>query len=187
MRLRLNVFGARMAADATPLLPLSRQDADAVFQKIEAHFEVTQSLPQDFVASLAASTQYSFNHALLTSEQFGIVGATQLSGFTAGALVGDQGWVIRGELSRPITIDAIQSTFAPYGFVAWGERAYESPTILEIGTIHALNYGGGLRFYPNYLAAIMLNGYGFIEWSRRTATDPRLDGDRIFVGGVLRY
>ena len=33
----------------------------------------------------------------------------------------------------------------------------------------------------------MAGGYGFVEWSHRTATDSSLDGDRIFMGTALQY
>src|SRR6185369_196474 len=90
----LDVLGARTAADANPLLPLSRLGADAVFTKADGHLEVYTSLPERFFISFAASGQTSFNRPLLTSEQFDITGSRALSGFTAGALPGDTAWVV---------------------------------------------------------------------------------------------
>jgi hemolysin activation/secretion protein len=185
----LDAFGARTAADANPLLPLSRQGADAVFKKWDGHAEVYQSLPYDFFASVAASGQTSFKTALLTSEQFSIDGAKMLSGFTSGALPGDTAWVVRGELGHPFTfpIESGGLTLTPYAFGATGERILEVPTVLEIGSVHATNYGAGMRFNLTPWGTYMPDGYGFIEWSRRYATDPTLDGDRIYTGMLLRY
>ena len=66
-------------------MPLSRQGADAVFDKVDAHLEIDQALPSDFFVNFYASGQDSFGRALLTSEQFDIDGSRMLSGFTAGA------------------------------------------------------------------------------------------------------
>ena len=191
----LNAFGARTAADAAASnTPLSRMDADAVFNKLDGRFEVSQSLPYDFIASVGAAGQTSFNHALLTSEQLSIDGAKMLSGFTSGALPGDTAWAVRGEVGRafafPIGTGGV--TLTPYVFAATGERILESPSALEVRSIHATNMGTGLRFNLAPWADVMTDGYGFIEWSRRrtTESDPlgnNLNGDRIFTGMLLRY
>ena len=185
----LSGLGARTAADADPLLPLSRQGADAVFKKWDGHVELNQSLPFDFFTSVMASAQTSFNHALLTSEQFDIDGAKMLSGFTAGSLPGDSGWVVRGEFGRSFSfpVESGGLTLMPYVFEATGDRALEDPTVLEIGSVHATNYGAGMRFNGAPWANWMPDSYGFIEWSRRYATAPTLNGDRIFAGLLLRY
>jgi hemolysin activation/secretion protein len=190
----LDALGARTAADADPLTPLSRQGADAVFEKWDGHAEVNQTLPYDFSASIAASGQTSFQHALLTSEQYDIDGAKMLSGFTAGALPGDTAWMVRGEFGRSFSVPIGSGglTLMPYVFAATGERILEDPTALEIGSVHATNVGSGIRFNLIPWADQMPDGYGFVEWSRRRTTDiapdgSNLNGDRIFTGMLLRY
>jgi hemolysin activation/secretion protein len=190
----LNVLGARLAADADPLTPLSRQGADAVFQKLDGRVEISQSLPNDFAISVAAFGQTSFEKALLASEQFRIDGTRMLSGFASGALPGDSAWSVRGEFSRPISFPVGNGgvTLAPYVFAATGERILFDPTVLEVPSIHASNVGTGVRINLAPWAESMPDGYGFIEWSRRrtTAADfagNNLNGDRIFTGLLLRY
>jgi len=184
----LSGLGARTAADVGVLdTPLSRQGADAVFKKWDGRFEINQSLIEDFFASFAASGQTSFNHALLRSEQYDLSGAKALSGFTAGALPGDTSWVMRGEVGRPFAVGTGAVTVTPYGFGAWGERIFVHPTVLEIASVHATNYGAGMRFNVPAWNDMVPDGYGFIEWSHRRATDTTLDGDRIFAGMLLRY
>ncbi|HWK96872.1 MAG TPA: ShlB/FhaC/HecB family hemolysin secretion/activation protein [Pseudolabrys sp.] len=178
-------LGARRAADADPLLPLSRAGADAVFSKLDGRFEITQAIPYDFTVSLGAFGQTSFNVPMLTSQQFDITGARMLSGFTAGALAGDTSWAVRGELARPFA--AFNAVITPYLFAATGERIYENPSILEVGSLHAQNYGLGARFLLAPWAAWAPDGYGFVEWSRARTTDGILNGDRIFTGLILRY
>ena len=182
-------LGARTAADATPIVPLSRQGADAVFDKLNGHIEFNQALPYSFIATINAAGQTSFNNPLLTSEQFDLTGARYLSGFTSGALPGDSAWVVRGELGRPFAFPVGNGgiTVTPYGFAATGERIYIQPTVLELASVHATNYGGGIRFQLAPWADLMPDGYGFIEWSRRHTTMASLDGDRLFVGMLLRY
>jgi hemolysin activation/secretion protein len=191
----LSGLGARTAADAAEALAageitgLSRQGADAVFSKLDGRVEVNQALPYDFFAAFFASGQTSFNAPLLTSEQFDITGAKMLSGFTAGSLPGDTSWVVRSELGRPFNVP-IQSggvVVTPYVFYAHGERLLENPSVLEFGSIHATNYGLGGRFTLVPWGDWMPDGYGFVEWSRRTTDNPLLDGYRVFMGVLLRY
>ena len=75
----------------------------------------------------------------------------------------------------------------PYIFEATGERILIQPTIFEIPSVHATNYGAGVRFNGIPWADSLPDSYGFIEWSHRYANDSRLDGDRIFLGMLVRY
>jgi hemolysin activation/secretion protein len=185
----LNALGARTIADATPELPLSRQGADAVFTKLNAGFGILQSLPSDFFVATTAYAQSSFNRPLLTSEQFDIVGPKMLSGFTAGALPGDSAWVVRTEVGHltqvPMGTGGI--TITRYVFGATGERLFYQPTVLELGSVHASNYGIGMRFLSTRWAELMPNSYSFIEASRRTSTNPLLEGWRVFGGMLIQY
>jgi hemolysin activation/secretion protein len=185
----LDALGARTAADATVLLPLSRQGADAVFDKIDGHFQIDQSLPENFIVTIAAAGQDSFHHALLTSEQYDIDGARLLSGFTAGSLPGDTDWAVRGELGRSFSLpsQAAAATITPYVFAAYGERILEDPTVLEIGRVYAQNYGVGSRFGIPPWATGMPSTYAFVEWSHRYTNEAILNGDRVFAGILLQY
>ncbi len=195
----LDALGARTAADAgiplplcttvTSALPLSRQCANAVFDKLDGHIEINQTLPQDLFANFYAAGQDSFHRAMLTSEQFDIDGAKLLSGFTAGSLPGDTAWVVRGELGRSIATQVASGgvVWMPYVFSATGERILEVPTALEIASVHATNYGAGLRFNLIPPSDKMPTGYGFVEISRRYTNETLLNGDRILTGLLLQY
>ena len=183
----LDAFGARMAADATSLLPLSRQGADAVFTKLAGHLSVTQSLPKGLFVTLAGYGQTSFNKPLLTSEQFGIVGANMLSGYDAGSLAGDTAWATRAELGHNFAVPKTSAVLTPYLFAATGERILEDPTTLELASLHASNLGAGLRLHVAGTKLFPPDFYGFVEGSKQHSDDPTQDGWRIFVGGVLQY
>src|SRR5665213_591464 len=75
----LDALGARMAADAITLLPLSRQGADAVFEERDGHTKVNQALPSDFSVSIAASGQTS-----LYFKRSGVFRQTLLGNIGAG-------------------------------------------------------------------------------------------------------
>lgn len=185
----LNAFGARSAAEATFLLPLSRQGADAEFYKWNGRLEVMQALPEGFSATATLAGQTSFDKPLLSSEMYVIDGSRFLSGFTAGSLAGDSAWVARGELARavPVPFETVGLTLTPFLFGATGERRYVAPTFLEVGNLRAHNYGVGMRVNLASSNPDMPSGYGFVEWSRRTSNDTTRDGDRVFTGLALQY
>ena len=184
----LDALGARTAADATSLLPLSRQGADAVFTKLAGHVSVTQSLPENLFVTLIANGQTSFNKPLLTSEQFDLVGAQMLSGYDAGSLSGDTAWVTRAELGRNFAVPKMRAVLTPYLFAATGERILEQPTTLEQASVHASNIGAGVRINVAGNKTVPTGFYGFVEGSKQHTDDPVQDnGWRIFIGGVVRY
>jgi hemolysin activation/secretion protein len=182
-------FGARTAADAAWFLPLSRFGADAVFSKLQGHFDIMQSLPESFFVSLGAAGQTAFNNPLLNSEQFDIVGARMLSGYTSGTFAGDAGWVVRGEFGRTFNWSnpMLPSLLTPYVFAAKGERILELPTLFEYPLIRAYNDGFGLRIDATTLGETATNISGFIEVSKRHSDDGQRQGWRLFAGGSIRY
>ncbi|MBV8837829.1 MAG: hypothetical protein JO000_14925, partial [Alphaproteobacteria bacterium] len=192
----LDAFGARTAADATALLPLSRQGADAVFTKLTGYGEIIQTIPQtDFVADIYASAQDSFRKPMLTSEQFDLAGTKQLSGFAVGTFPGDSAWVVRGELQRPVSVPLtnVNGTIllTPYLFGAHGERILWMPTAVEFGSVHVSNYGIGVRFNLPGVTDYMPDSYAFVEASNgytNLVTAPATNhSSRIFAGLLLQY
>ena len=184
----IDALGARMAADATNLLPLSRQGADAVFTKLSGHAKVTQSLPKGLFVSLAGYGQESFNKPLLTSEQFGITGANMLSGYDAGSFAGDTAWVSRAELGHAFAVPKTTAVLTPYLFAATGERILEDPTTLEQASVYASNIGAGVRLNVTGTNTFPTDFYGFVEGAKQHSNDPaQTNGWRIFIGGVLQY
>ncbi len=184
----LDAFGARTAADATPLLPLSRAGADAVFSKLAGHFELTQSLPAGFFVAAFANGQTSFDKPLLHSEQFDLVGARMLSGYSAGSFIGDTGWVVRTEFGHPFAVPNVTAEVTPYLFAATGERILAQPSILEVASQHASNWGAGVRFSMPQTAAMPVDVFGFLEGARKVTDDPfQQPGWRVFTGLSLRY
>jgi hemolysin activation/secretion protein len=188
-------FGARSAADASPLLPLSRQGADASFQKFDILLNYNQAVLDHLAVSFSARAQTSFNAPLLRSEQIGIANTTGLSAFDAGTIVGDEGYVIRGELQSPWVLpmqnDAIFGSplgvvAAPYLFGAYGEVVLEDPTALEASRISASSYGAGIRF-GGAAAGTLSNGSLALEYGHASRSDGVPAGDRFTVVTAFRF
>lgn len=185
----LDALGARMAAQASPLLPLSRAGADAVFTKLEGRFQISQSLPENFFLSLAGFGQTSFDRPLLKSEQYDLVGAQMLSGYNAGSFAGDSAWITRAEIGRNIAwpSEALPMVLTPYLFGATGERILIQPSTFELASLHASNLGGGLRIFLPVFGTFPASFSGFVEGARQHSNDPTQQGWRLFAGGSLRY
>jgi len=188
-------LGARSAADASVLLPLSRQGADASFQKFDIILNYNQSVLDHLAVSLSARAQTSFNAPLLRSEQIGIANTTGLSAFDAGTIVGDQGYVVRGELQSPWSLPVQSPIFgktvsvvvAPYLFGAYGEVFLKDPTALEAPAIHATSYGAGLRFGGGALGTLS-NGSLSLEYGHAIRSDAvAAVGDRFTVVAGFRF
>ena len=172
-------LGARSARDATPQLPLSRQGTDAAFQKVEGELSLKEPFAEHLAMELDARGQFSFNQPMANSEQFGLVDPRSLSGFDAGAIEGDAGYVVRDELSSQWTIRAGYVAFgvSPYVFGAFGHAHDVAPTILEPRNLDAGSYGVGIH------ALVQGRPAGSedltIEWANQARLDGKPDKSRL--------
>lgn len=143
----IDALGARSAAEATPLLPLSRAGAGAEFQKADIEVEFSQPLAERLVFDLGARAQSSFGQALANSEQIGIATLDGISPLPAGTLQGDAGYVLRGEVQAPFSRAGGGgfAALAPYIFAAYGGVRIEAPTAFERGWTGSYGYGAGIR------------------------------------------
>jgi hypothetical protein len=91
-----------------------------------------------------------------------------ISGLPVGLLPGDSSWVVRTELGHvnQFPIEGGGLTITQYIFGATGERIFYQPTVLELASVHATNYGVGLRFVTTRWAELMPNSYAFVEWGQ---------------------
>ncbi len=140
--------GAIRAADVTGPVGLSRQGADAVFNKLLLSARASWALSNGRVLALNARAQSSFKDPMLRSEQLSLEGADGLSSFVGSQLLVDQGMVIRGELSSALVPFLGQSTnlVSPYVFAAFGRGSRVQPTTgVEDKEVDARSVGLGLR------------------------------------------
>lgn len=181
-------LGARSARDATPDLPLSRQGADAEFQKLEIAAGFNQPLAEHLAFDFRARAQTSFNRPLLRSEQIGIATPTGLSTFDAGTLQGDSGYVVRAELQAPFQVAVPGGALiaAPYLFGAGGQIHLEQPTALERANVRAAAYGLGLRLAGAPQASFSQASMT-IEYGREARSDPVRKQDRLTFSLALQF
>jgi hemolysin activation/secretion protein len=188
-------LGARSAAEAAlSAVPLSRQGADDVFQKFDITLHYAQILVEHLAVDVTAHAQTSFGQPLLHSEQIGIANTTGLSAFDAGTIVGDQGYVVRGELSSPWSVPLPAPTVgpqiavvaAPYLFAAYGEVSLQDPATGESASIRAASYGGGLRF-GGVGVGTLSNGSLSLEYGHATRSDGIPGGDRFTAVSAFRF
>lgn len=146
----LDGFGSRSAADAIASgVPLSRAGADSDFTKLVGSFSHRRNLSDDLALAITGRFQSGFGDALVTSEQFTLVGPQELSTFDSGSLRGDSGWVLRSELSTNVSAEVrgIPLIVRPYAFLGYGEATLEEPTAVEQDKVGALAYGIGVDLF----------------------------------------
>ena len=132
--------------------------------------------------------QTSFNQALPQSEQIGIASFQELSTFDAGTLGGDEGWVVRGEVSSPWNIAAapIPGHRRPMRFRRHGALYLQRPTVLEQGTTHVSSLGLGVRFLGTLNPGFSQASLAF-EFGRRFRDDYLPDANRFTMVGSVRF
>ncbi|KIN70288.1 Polypeptide-transport-associated domain-containing protein [Sulfitobacter noctilucae] len=184
----LDILGARTADDVGSGAPLSRQGADATFTKLVVSGRVRGKINERFNYALSGRAQTGFGDPLLTAEQFGIAGGQELSGFDAGSVKGDSGFVLRGEVSMPrqTTIRDIPVLISPYIFAAYGDVSLEQPTAQESASVSATSLGIGVEFNSfsdsNFSSATVR-----VEYARGTRDDDQPDNNRFSVQGSFRF
>ncbi|PPD46110.1 MAG: hypothetical protein CTY15_01655 [Methylocystis sp.] len=146
-------LGGRSGDDAPFLgVPLSRPGASPVFNRLAAKARVDLNLPESFRLTFIGRGQTSFGQALMTPENFILDGPEAVSGYAAGTINVDRGVTVRGELTRPFSVELLgyNSIVSPYVFGAWGAGVRERPFIVERKRIWAETFGGGLRADTNF-------------------------------------
>ncbi|WP_293855562.1 ShlB/FhaC/HecB family hemolysin secretion/activation protein [uncultured Alsobacter sp.] len=182
----LPAFGAR-SGTAASFYPLSRTGSSPEFQKLEVAASYGKRLFDHADVALYARAQTSFNQALPQAEQIGFASFQELSTFNAGALGGDSGWVVRGEVSSPwdVRFEELQWRVAPYVFAATAGLSLSKPTAVEQATTRASSIGLGLRV----LSAIDVFSQASvtIEFGRAYRDDGGPDSNRFTVVGAVRF
>ncbi|MEM9583121.1 MAG: ShlB/FhaC/HecB family hemolysin secretion/activation protein [Pseudomonadota bacterium] len=185
----INALGATTAAEAAAAgSALSRQNSDATFTKIAGSFSHRRALSNTFALSVTGRAQSSFGDALVTAEQFSIVGAQELSPFDAGSLRGDAGWVVRAEMStvRQTRIGQIPVLLSPYAFLGAGSVSLESPTATEQRRINAYAYGVGMDIFTQTDSNFRSTSVR-LELGRGERDDTQPDESRFSITGNMRF
>jgi hemolysin activation/secretion protein len=185
----LDAFGARKAR-ADDRVPLSRQGVTPDFDKLEFALRYSQPLGAVLGLQFDGRAQSAFGQPLPRSEQIGLVSPSGLSSFDAGALQGDSGYVLRGELQATFPLPPIGAGLtpgvAPYLFAATGQIRQHEPTALERASVRASAYGLGLRL--GLAPQASLNHVGLaLEWGRQDRNDPAPTENRFGASLLVRF
>ena len=179
---------APTARRTTSFPTLTRQGADADFQKLEVAARWDQGIRDHLAYSLYGRAQTSFGQVMTTSEQFGIASFQELSTFDAGTLGGDSGWVVRGDLQSPWTrqAGATPLIITPYAFGATGSLHLEQPTVFEQANLNVGSLGVGVS-----VTAIRDPGFSdatlTFEYGRAYRDDDEPDDNRFTVVGSFQF
>jgi hemolysin activation/secretion protein len=182
----LDALGARAASDATPLLPLSRQGANASFVRLQVEASLNQPIGKATIV-VQARGQTSFGDPLVNAEQIGIAGTDVISPLGSGSFQGDRGYVARAELQAPSWVwRKASGALTPYAFAAIGGVAYARPTALELPHMEAAAWGAGLR-----LGAARGDGFTRfnlgLEWGRAEIRPLASHNDRFSFTASLQF
>ncbi|MFM7027523.1 MAG: ShlB/FhaC/HecB family hemolysin secretion/activation protein [Chakrabartia sp.] len=179
----IDALGARSAAQATPLLPLSRQGADAHFWKLEVQGNAVQPLGRKMSLRLQAQAQTGYGAALLRAEQIGLAQNDGLSNLAPGALQGDDGAVARIEVSRIAAVHQLAADL--YGFGAAGIVHVARPTALEQRDVRGAALGGGMRAQIFLKNGLRLSATG--EYAAGWRSDAKSGEQRLRLGLQISY
>lgn len=183
----VDALGARSLDDVGAGTPLSRQGADATFTKLSFSGYHQRALAENIVLSVTGRAQLSFGDALVTSEQFGLAGARELSAFDSGELRGDSGWVLRAEVARQSQTDlgTTPIIMSPYIFAAAGGISIDQPTIVETRHENAYAYGIGMDLFSKTDSKFRASSLR-IELARGER-DNGSDDTRFSISGNFRF
>lgn len=202
-----DAFGARTRGDADRSgIPLSRDGADADFQKLEIDLGYRQPVAEHLTFDFKAKGQTSFGQPLLNSEQIGIASTSGLSSFYSGTMQGDDGFVLRAEaqfpfvlpftlpISTPASITGAASAdgtnaaavISPYLFGAYGGVLLHQPSALEAAWSRGASYGVGLRLGASEQASLGGLNLNF-EYGRIERFDAGSDDNSFTFSAALQF
>lgn len=171
----LDFFGARTQADAAASgVPLSKAEASHRFRALGVGAEGGGPFADSRWAWRASVRgQYSMNATLPSSQLFSVVGPAAVSGLDAGAVSGDEGYVVRGEILAPPVRDAGVAGLGvmPYGVLAHGKASLAHPSALEQKSTRVEMAGLGVRFEHSVGRAGAFS-FGSAEFARVYSSAP---------------
>ncbi len=136
-------IAARSLGDVGEGTPLSRASGKSNFAHFKVDTTYSVALADDLQFKTNLGGQLAFDD-LLNSEQSGITGPDKLSGFTSGAISGDESWYFRGQLNKNYNLSN-KLNISPYVYGAAGVAYVLTPTAVENRATAAKSIGLGVR------------------------------------------
>lgn len=137
----MNIFGASDKGDAN----LSRAEGNPEFTKLEGEYQRLQHITQHLNLLMAVKGQLA-NDAMLSSEEFGIGGASYGRGYNSSEILGDSGVAgkLELQLTNPVEINHVR-TWQLYTFFDGGRVWNRDATTSADDMIDLASTGAGVR------------------------------------------
>ena len=185
-------LGSRSNSQVGTGTPLSRSSATSNFTHFRLNTNYKVNPIENFVFMLNAGGQYTLND-LLNSEQTSITGEQRLSGFTSGAISGDEAWYVRGQVNKQLRLSENFSV-SPYLYTAGGTVYLNQPTAAERTATSAKSIGIGLEISGNDEYFFNKSISAKVEYSKNWATgnienisSVRLNREHLLVTMAMRF
>jgi len=185
-------IAARSLGDVGEGTPLSRGSGKNNFTHFKLDTTYTVALDEKLNFNINVGGQLALDD-LLNSEQSGITGPNKLSGFTSGAISGDENWYFRGQLNRNYKLND-KLAISPYVYGAAGVAYTLTPTAVENRATAAKSIGLGLSINSKDEFFFDKNVSAKIEYSKNWATgkledlsDVRLNKQHLGVNLAMTF
>lgn len=151
-------------------------DANENFVHFNLDLNYSRTFPRDFVLALRFTGQLA-DSALVTNEQFGIGGMTNVRGYYVSEAVGDDGFVESAEIQLPDLAGRLGSHVDLLRFYTFADLGYarvRAPALGQIQSFRIASLGGGVRYrLLKYFSGEFLVGVPLLEGPVSRRGDPR--------------
>ena len=185
-------IASRSLGDVGQGTPLSRASGKNNFTHFKLDTTYSVALTKDLNFNINTGGQLALDD-LLNSEQSGITGPNKLSGFTSGAISGDENWYFRGQFNNDYRLND-KLKVSPYVYGAVGVAYTITPTAAENRATAAKSIGIGLTINSMDKYFFDKNVSAKVEYSKNWATgvledvsDVRLNKQHLGVSLAMSF
>ena len=185
-------IASRSLGDVGQGTPLSRASGKNNFTHFKLDTTYSVALTKDLNFNVNTGGQLALDD-LLNSEQSGITGPNKLSGFTSGAISGDENWYFRGQFNKDYRLND-KLKVSPYVYGAAGVAYTITPTAAENRATAAKSIGIGLMINSMDKYFFEKNVSAKVEYSKNWATgvledvsDVRLNKQHLGVSLAMTF
>ena len=172
--------------------PLSRSSGKNNFTHFKVDTTYSVALADNFQFQTNIGGQLAFDD-LLNSEQSGITGPNKLSGFTSGAIAGDENWYFRGQLNKNYNLSD-KLNISPYVYGAAGVAYVLTPTAVENRATAAKSIGLGVKvdsideyFFNKNISAKVEISKNWATGVLEDVSDVRLNKQHLLVNLAMTF
>ncbi|WCM28018.1 ShlB/FhaC/HecB family hemolysin secretion/activation protein [Sphingomonas sp. QA11] len=151
-------------------------NANENFVHFNLDMNYSKTFPGDYILALRFTGQLA-DSPLVTNEQFGIGGMTNVRGYYVSEAVGDDGFIESFEAQMPDLASYLGSNVDQLRFYAFGDFGYahvRAPALGQTGSFRIGSFGGGIRYrLLKYLSGEFVIGVPVTNGPVTRRGDPR--------------